>query len=33
MGLIVDKSSYPDWVSFRLPSESQISNYLDEDED
>ena len=33
MGLIVDKQSYPDWVSFRLPSESQISNYLDEDED
>ena len=33
MGLIVDKTSYPDWVSFKIPSESEISNYLDEDED
>jgi hypothetical protein len=33
MGLIVDKTSYPDWVSFKLPNESEISNYLDEDED
>lgn len=32
--VMMDKTSYPDWVSFKLPSEKTIADYLDdEDED
>jgi hypothetical protein len=33
MGLIVDKSSYPDWVSFKIPSEDEIKNLMDEEDE
>lgn len=33
MGLIVDKSSYPDWVNFKLPNEEQIKNFMDEEDE
>lgn len=33
MAIMMDKSSYPDWISFKLPSETDIAHYMDEDED
>jgi len=33
LGLLGDKESYPDWVNFKLPTENEISKYMDEDED
>lgn len=33
MGIITDKDSYPDWVNFSIPTDSQIAEHLDEDED
>ena len=27
------KDSYPDWVSYKIPTEADIANLLDEDED
>ncbi len=30
----MDKMSYPDWVSYKMPKDVDIANYLDdEDED
>jgi len=31
--LITNKDSYPDWVNFKLPTNNQIADYMDEDED
>jgi hypothetical protein len=33
LALIIDKDSYPDWVEWKLPTDSDISRYMDEDED
>jgi hypothetical protein len=33
LGLMADKESYPDWVNFKIPTDNQISKYMDEDED
>lgn len=33
LALLGDKESYPDWVNFKIPTESQIAKYMDEDED
>jgi len=32
--IMMDKMSYPDWVSYKMPKDVDIANYLDdEDED
>jgi len=31
--IIATKDSYPEWVSYREPNETDIANLLDEDED
>lgn len=31
--IIATKDSYPEWVSYKIPSETDIENLLDEDED
>lgn len=33
LALITDKESYPDWVEWKLPTDRDISRYMDEDED
>lgn len=33
LSLIMDKDSYPAWVSFKLPTDNDVRKYLDEDED
>lgn len=33
MTIMMDKSSYPDWVSFKLPTVTDVAHYMDEDED
>jgi len=33
LSIIMDKDSYPAWVNFRLPTDTDIKKYLDEDED
>ena len=34
LGLIIDKGSYPGWVNYRIPSFSEIAEFIeDEDED
>jgi hypothetical protein len=33
MGLIVDKTSYPDWVNFKIPNEEEIKNFMDEEDE
>lgn len=33
LALIIEKESYPDWVNFKLPTDLDISKYMDEDED
>ena len=31
--IISTKESYPEWVSYKIPDETDIANLLDEDED
>jgi len=31
--IISTKESYPEWVSYKIPTEEDIANLLDEDED
>jgi hypothetical protein len=31
--LVATKESFPDWVSYKAPTEKDIQNLLDEDED
>ena len=31
--MVATKDSYPEWVSYREPNETDIANLLDEDED
>lgn len=31
--VMVTKESYPDWISYGIPTETDIQKYLDEDED
>lgn len=33
LALIIDKDSYPDWVNWKIPTNTDISKYMDEDED
>jgi hypothetical protein len=34
MTVMMDKTSYPDWVEYKMPKEIDIQNYMDdEDED
>lgn len=33
LGLLGDKDSYPHWVDFKIPTNNEISKYIDEDED
>ena len=33
LALIIDKDSYPDWVEWKLPTDTDIAKYMDEDED
>lgn len=33
LALIIEKESYPDWVNFKLPTDLDVSKYMDEDED
>jgi hypothetical protein len=33
LALITDKESYPDWVEWKIPTDADISKYMDEDED
>lgn len=33
LGIITDKFSYPSWVQYKLPSDIDIQNYLEEEED
>lgn len=33
LGIIVDKTSYPDWVEFKIPTAGQITNLMDEEDE
>lgn len=33
LALVTDKEAYPEWVSFKLPTDLDVSKYMDEDED
>lgn len=33
LAIVTDKDSYPDWVEWKLPTDKDISRYMDEDED
>lgn len=33
LSFVMDKTSYPNWVEYRSPTEDEIKRYLDEDED
>jgi hypothetical protein len=33
LALVTDKEAYPDWVDWKLPTDRDISRYMDEDED
>lgn len=33
LAIVVDKEAYPDWVEWKLPTNTDISRYMDEDED
>lgn len=33
LSFVMDKSSYPSWVSYKAPSEDEIKRMLDEDDD
>lgn len=33
LALVTDKDSYPDWVEWKLPTDTDIARYMDEDED
>ena len=33
LSFVMDKTSYPNWVEYRSPTEDEIKKYLDEDED
>lgn len=33
LGLLMDKESYPSWVSYRAPTDAELNKYLDEDDD
>lgn len=30
--IMMDKMSYPDWVSYKMPKDSDIQNYLDDED-
>lgn len=33
LALVTDKDAYPDWVTFKIPTDADVSKYMDEDED
>ena len=33
LAIVVDKEAYPDWVEWKLPTNTDIAKYMDEDED
>jgi hypothetical protein len=33
LSLLMDKTSYPSWVPYRVPTEEELGKYLDEDDD
>ncbi|NBW11169.1 MAG: hypothetical protein EBR82_24375 [Caulobacteraceae bacterium] len=33
LSFVMDKSSYPSWVSYRAPSEEEVKKYLDEEDE
>jgi len=33
MAFVIDKDSYPSWVSYKAPSEDEIKRMLEEDDD
>ena len=33
LALVTDKDAYPDWVEWKIPTDADISKYMDEDED
>ena len=33
LSLLMDKTSYPSWVSYKAPTEEELGKYLDEDDD
>ena len=33
LSLLMDKESYPSWVQYKAPTQSDLNKYLDEDDD
>ena len=33
LSFVMDKSSYPNWVNYKAPTEDEIKRYLDEEDD
>jgi hypothetical protein len=33
MTVMMDKMSYPDWVEYKMPKDTDIQNYLDEEDE
>jgi hypothetical protein len=33
LSLLMDKESYPSWVQYKAPTQSELDKYLDEDDD
>ncbi|NDB57101.1 hypothetical protein EB001_01425 [bacterium] len=33
LGFVMDKSSYPNWVEYKSPTEEELKRYLDEEDD
>lgn len=33
LSFVMDKSSYPNWVEYKAPTEEDLKRYLDDDED
>ena len=33
LALVTDKDAYPDWVEWKIPTNLDVSKYMDEDED
>jgi hypothetical protein len=33
LSFVMEKSSYPSWVSYRAPSEEEVKKYLDEEDE
>jgi hypothetical protein len=33
LSFVMDKTSYPNWVNYKAPTEDEIKRYLDEEDD